>query len=211
MAQTSTDVKIPADLKPADGRFGSGPSRVRAAALEHLVGPGAAVIGTSHRQKPVKQLVGRVRAAIAELLALPDGYEVVLGNGGRTAFWDIATCCLVRERSLHLVYGEFSSKFAACTRQAPFLADPIVIESEPGDAPASDLRPGRRRDRLGAQRDLDGRDGPRAAPGRLGRRARADRRDLRGGRRCPSTSPRPTSTTSPRRRGSRPTAGCGWR
>ncbi|HWD76225.1 MAG TPA: phosphoserine transaminase [Solirubrobacteraceae bacterium] len=135
MAQTSTDLKIPDQLKPADGRFGSGPSRVRPAQLEYVTGPAGAVIGTSHRQKPVKQLVGRIRAGISELLSLPDGYEVILGNGGTTAFWDAATCCLVRERALHLSYGEFSSKFASCTRGAPFLSEPIVIEAAPGDAP----------------------------------------------------------------------------
>jgi phosphoserine aminotransferase len=129
------DIQIPADLKPADGRFGSGPSRVRPAQLRHLVDAGASVMGTSHRQRPVKELVGRVRAGIGELLSLPDGYEVALGNGGTTAFWDAATCCLVRERSLHLTYGEFSSKFAVCTRQAPFLADPVVIDAPAGDAP----------------------------------------------------------------------------
>jgi phosphoserine aminotransferase len=136
MAQTSTDLKIPDHLKPADGRFGSGPSRLRPGQLDYVTGPGAAVIGTSHRQKPVKQLVGRIRAGLAELFALPDGYEVILGNGGTTAFWDAATCCLVRRRALHLSYGEFSSKFAACTRGAPFLSDPIVVQAEPGDAPA---------------------------------------------------------------------------
>jgi phosphoserine aminotransferase len=136
MPQTaSTHLKIPAELKPSDGRFGSGPSRVRAAQLQYVAGPGAAVIGTSHRQQPVRALVGRVRAGIAELFALPDGYEVVLGNGGSTAFWDIATCGLVRDRALHLTYGEFSSKFAACTRRAPFLEDPIVIDAPAGDAP----------------------------------------------------------------------------
>ncbi len=135
MAQTSTDLKIPDQLKPADGRFGSGPSRVRRAQLDYVAGPGAALIGTSHRQKPVRDLVGRVRAGIAELFELPDGYQVILGNGGTTAFWDAAACCLVRERALHLAYGEFSSKFAACTRGAPFLRNPIVIEAEPGDAP----------------------------------------------------------------------------
>ncbi len=135
MAQTSTDLKIPDQLKPADGRFGSGPSRVRRAQLDYVAGPGAALIGTSHRQKPVRDLVGRVRAGIAELLQPPDGYQVILGNGGTTAFWDAAACCLVRERALHLAYGEFSSKFAACTRGAPFLRNPIVIEAEPGDAP----------------------------------------------------------------------------
>jgi phosphoserine aminotransferase len=136
MSQTRTVVEIPPELKPADGRFGSGPSRVRPEQLEHLAGVGAAVMGTSHRQKPVKHLVGRVRAGLGELFSLPDGYEVVLGNGGTTAFWDAATAGLVRERALHLAYGEFSSKFASCTRSAPFLADPIVIEAEPGDAPA---------------------------------------------------------------------------
>jgi phosphoserine aminotransferase len=136
MAQTQTEVKIPDELKPVDGRFGSGPSRVRPAQLQYLAGAGAALMGTSHRQKPVKQLVGRVRAGIAELFSLPDGYEVMLGDGGTTAFWDAATVGLVRRRSLHLTYGEFSSKFAACTKGAPFLADPIVISADPGDAPA---------------------------------------------------------------------------
>jgi phosphoserine aminotransferase len=142
MTQTFTALRIPKELKPVDGRFGSGPSRLRPAQLRYLAGPGAAVIGTSHRQPPVKQLVARIRAGIGELLALPDGYEVALGNGGTTAFWDAATCSLVRERALHLVYGEFSSKFAACTRGAPFLADPIVIEAAPGDAPEPASDPG---------------------------------------------------------------------
>jgi phosphoserine aminotransferase len=135
MTQTTTDLQIPADLKPADGRFGSGPSRVRPAQLQHLVEVGSSVMGTSHRQRPVKQLVGRVRAGIGELFDLPDGYEVALGNGGTTAFWDAATCGLVRERALHLTFGEFSSKFAMCTMQAPFLADPVVIDAPAGDAP----------------------------------------------------------------------------
>ena len=110
--------------------------------LEHLASAGPSVLGTSHRQAPVKQLVGRVRAGLRILFDLPDGYEVVLGNGGATAFWDAATCCLVRERALHLVYGEFSSKFAACTRGAPFLRDPIVISAEAGDAPEPVCDPG---------------------------------------------------------------------
>jgi phosphoserine aminotransferase len=138
---TQTVLQIPAELKPADGRFGSGPSRVRQAQLDHLAGPGAAIMGTSHRQKPVRELVGRVRAGLGELFALPDGYEITLGNGGTTAFWDAATCGLVAERGLHLVYGEFSSKFAACTRQAPFLADPIIVSADPGDAPAPTADP----------------------------------------------------------------------
>jgi phosphoserine aminotransferase len=141
MHQTQTEVKIPDELKPVDGRFGSGPSRVRPAQLAYLAGAGAAVMGTSHRQKPVKQIVGRVRSGISELFSLPDGYEVVLGNGGTTAFWDAATAGLVRRRSLHLTYGEFSSKFAACTKAAPFLADPIVIEAPAGDAPAPQADP----------------------------------------------------------------------
>jgi phosphoserine aminotransferase len=130
-----TSVEIPDDLKPADGRFGSGPSRVRQAQLDHLSGAGAAVMGTSHRQKPVKALVGRVRSGISTLFSMPDGYEVLLGNGGTTALWDALTCGVVRERALHLTYGEFSSKFAACTKGAPFLADPVVIEAPGGDAP----------------------------------------------------------------------------
>jgi phosphoserine aminotransferase len=135
MSETSTILQIPTELKPADGRFGSGPSRVRPAQLRQLADTGAAVMGTSHRQKPVRELVARVRSGLAELLAAPDGYEVVLGNGGTTAFWDAAACGLVRERALHLAYGEFSAKFASVTRGAPFLADPVVIEADPGDAP----------------------------------------------------------------------------
>ncbi len=136
MTGSDTLLKIPDELKPADGRFGSGPSRIRPEQLARLASEGAAVMGTSHRQAPVKQLVARIRAGLGELFSLPHGYEVALGNGGTTAFWDAATCGLVRERALHLTYGEFSSKFAACTRQAPFLAGPIVVAADPGDAPA---------------------------------------------------------------------------
>jgi phosphoserine aminotransferase len=133
---TQTVVQIPQHLKPSDGRFGSGPSRVRPEQLQHLASEGARVMGTSHRQKPVKQLVARVRSGMRELFALPDGYEVALGNGGTTAFWDAATCGLVRERAMHLTYGEFSSKFSNCTAAAPFLRMPLVLEAQPGDAPA---------------------------------------------------------------------------
>ena len=133
-ASTSTDIRIPADLLPADGRFGCGPSKVRPEQLAALAGAGA-LMGTSHRQKPVKALVGRVRSGLSELFSLPDGYQVVLGNGGSTAFWDAAAFGLVRERALHLAYGEFSAKFAESTRGAPFLADPVVVRADPGTAP----------------------------------------------------------------------------
>jgi len=135
-ASTFTDLQIPADLKPADGRFGCGPSKVRPEQLAKLAGSGAALMGTSHRQKPVRALVARVRSGLAELFSLPHGYEVVLGNGGSTAFWDAAAFGLVRERALHLAYGEFSSKFADSTRGAPFLTDPVVITADVGSAPA---------------------------------------------------------------------------
>jgi phosphoserine aminotransferase len=128
-------VRIPDALKPADGRFGSGPSKVRPEALERLARQND-LIGTSHRQAPVKNLVARIRTGLGELFDLPDGYEVALGNGGTTAFWDAAAAWLVRERALHLSYGEFSSKFAKATAGAPFLTDPIVVEAELGDAPA---------------------------------------------------------------------------
>ena len=132
---TRTIVEIPDALKPADGRFGCGPSKVRPEALAKLAEQND-LMGTSHRQRPVKDLVARIRVGLADLFDLPGGYEVALGNGGTTAFWDAATAWLVRERALHLTYGEFSSKFAKATASAPFLADPIVVEAEPGDAPA---------------------------------------------------------------------------
>jgi phosphoserine aminotransferase len=134
MNMDATATRIPTELKPADGRFGSGPSRVRREALAEVAAAGD-VMGTSHRQKPVKDLVRRTREGLAELYDLPDGYEVALGNGGTTAFWDAAAVWLVRDRALHLSFGEFSSKFAKVTAEAPFLADPIVVEAEPGDAP----------------------------------------------------------------------------
>jgi len=132
----ATQLDIPQDLRPADGRFGCGPSKVRPEALAHLLSSGAAIMGTSHRQKPVKGLVGRVRAGLSELFSLPDGYTVALGNGGTTALWDAAALGLVRERASHLTFGEFSAKFATVTKGAPFLGDPIVVSSEPGTAPA---------------------------------------------------------------------------
>jgi phosphoserine aminotransferase len=132
----SATLAIPHDLKPADGRFGAGPSKVRPEQLARLVSDGAGVMGTSHRQEPVRALVRRVREGLAALFALPDGHVVALGNGGATAFWEIAAFGLVRERALHLVNGEFSSKFADATMLAPFLADSIVLTAEPGSAPA---------------------------------------------------------------------------
>src|SRR4051812_22961428 len=126
---------IPPSLLPADGRFGSGPSKVRPAQVRAVTEAGRTLLGTSHRQAPVRALVGRVRAGLAELFTLPEGYEVVLGNGGSTAFWDVAALSLVRERAQHLVLGEFSAKFATATRDAPFLADPVVVESPAGGRP----------------------------------------------------------------------------
>ncbi|HEY5707847.1 MAG TPA: phosphoserine transaminase [Solirubrobacterales bacterium] len=135
MNSPTGSAQIPADLKPADGRFGCGPSKVRPEALARLAEQ-SALMGTSHRQAPVRELVERVRSGLAELFSLPDGYEIALGNGGTTAFWDAAAAWLVRGRALHLTYGEFSQKFAKVTAGAPFLADPILVEADPGDAPA---------------------------------------------------------------------------
>jgi len=133
----SADITIPANLKPRDGRFGCGPSKIRSEALSALAGSGASILGTSHRQAPVKNVVSRVRRGLKDLFALPDGYEVVLGNGGSTAFWDVATFGLIEARSQHLVFGEFSSKFASGVKSAPFLGDPVVIESAAGSHPSA--------------------------------------------------------------------------
>jgi phosphoserine aminotransferase len=132
---TEQQLQIPEQLKPADGRFGCGPSKVRPQALARLAADGGAVMGTSHRQKPVKSLVGAIRAGLGELFSLPEGYEVVLGNGGATAFWDAAACGLISGRSLHLSYGEFSQKFASVSAGAPFLGEPIIVKADPGAAP----------------------------------------------------------------------------
>src|SRR5215212_238317 len=133
--ETASALLIPQDLKPGDGRFGAGPSKVRPEQLDHLAKHGVGVMGTSHRQAPVKAVVGRVREGLSELFALPDGYEVALGNGGTTAFWDALAFGIVRRRALHLVYGEFSSKFAQVTQRAPFLDASVVVKTDPGDAP----------------------------------------------------------------------------
>ncbi|WP_084343729.1 phosphoserine transaminase [Piscicoccus intestinalis] len=121
-------------MLPRDGRFGSGPSKVRPEQVEALTRLATTWLGTSHRQAPVRAAVGELREGLARFFALPDGYEVVLGNGGASAFWDIASLCLVRERSQHVVIGEFSAKFAAATSAAPFLAEPDVRRAEPGHA-----------------------------------------------------------------------------
>ncbi|ALU95429.1 phosphoserine aminotransferase [Streptomyces sp. TSRI0445] len=129
------DIQIPADIKPADGRFGAGPSKVRTEALDALAATGTSLLGTSHRQAPVKNLVGEVRDGVRALFSLPEGYEVILGNGGSTAFWDVATHGLIDAKSQHLNFGEFSSKFAKAAKLAPWLSDPTVIASDPGTHP----------------------------------------------------------------------------
>ena len=131
----STEIIIPANLKPLDGRFGCGPSKIRPEALAALASSGTSILGTSHRQKPVKNVVKAVREGLHSLFNLPDGYEVILGNGGSTAFWDIAVLNLIENRSQHLVFGEFSSKFATASKEAPFLGEPSVIKAEPGSHP----------------------------------------------------------------------------
>jgi phosphoserine aminotransferase len=138
----SADIVIPSNLKPVDGRFGCGPSKIRPEALAALSASGTSILGTSHRQKPVKNVVKRVREGLTTLFNLPEGYEVVLGNGGSTAFWDIATFGLIEERSQHLVFGEFSSKFASASKEAPFLGEPTVIKAEPGSHPLSVVEAG---------------------------------------------------------------------
>jgi phosphoserine aminotransferase len=130
-----TEIVIPADLLPADGRFGCGPSKIRPEQLDALARSGSAYLGTSHRQAPVRSLVRRVREGMAELFSLPDGFEVVLGNGGTTAFWEIAAFGMVDHKAQHLSFGEFSSKFAKVTAAAPWLDAPTVIESPAGTHP----------------------------------------------------------------------------
>jgi len=128
-------ITIPADLLPSDGRFGCGPSKVRGEQIDALVTAATNLMGTSHRKAPVKNVVGSIRSGLSELFGLPDGWEIVLGNGGTTVFWDAATFGLVEQRSQHLVFGEFSSKFATACAAAPHLADPSVIESPTGTHP----------------------------------------------------------------------------
>jgi phosphoserine aminotransferase len=141
MSEVTSDISIPPDLLPSDGRFGSGPSKVRPEAVEALAAASADYLGTSHRQAAVRFMVAALRNGVGELLELPDGYEVVLGNGGTTAFWDAATFGLIERRSQHLSFGEFSSKFAACTTAAPHLEAPDVVESAPGTHPEAKASP----------------------------------------------------------------------
>jgi phosphoserine aminotransferase len=137
-----SDLVIPAGLRPKDGRFGSGPAKIRPEQLAALAGAGAAYLGTSHRQPPVRSLVHRVRAGLAELFGLPGDYTVVLGNGGTSAFWDAAAFGLIRRHAQHLSFGEFSARFAAITGRAPWLDPPTVVESAPGTHPAPQPEPG---------------------------------------------------------------------
>ena len=136
-----SSLSIPQELLPADGRFGSGPSRIREAQMKALQSVSRSVLGTSHRQAPVKDVVGRVRSGLTELFSLPAGYEVVLGNGGSTAFWDVAVFELIERRSQHLVLGEFSQKFASEAAGAPHLEDPEILRSEPGGLPQAVANP----------------------------------------------------------------------
>ncbi|MEI2715811.1 MAG: phosphoserine transaminase [Candidatus Nanopelagicales bacterium] len=142
MAADAADITIPADLKPADGRFGSGPSKVRPAQVESLARVADTYLGTSHRQATVKSQVARLRSGLSDLFSLPDGYEVVLGNGGTTAFWEVATFGLVRDRAQFLSFGEFGGKFVKAVQAAPFLSEPTVAKSDPGSAPQFTAEPG---------------------------------------------------------------------
>ena len=141
MASDVPQIELPPELRPTDGRFGSGPSKVRQEAVAALAAAAPTYLGTSHRQAPVKSVVHRLREGLSSLLSLPDGYEVVLGNGGTTAFWDAAAFGLVERKAQHLSFGEFSSKFAAVTAAAPFLDEPQVIESAPGTHPEAEANP----------------------------------------------------------------------
>ncbi|GAA4437925.1 phosphoserine transaminase [Phytohabitans houttuyneae] len=135
-------IRIPEDLKPADGRFGCGPSKVRPESVTALSGVATTFLGTSHRQKTVRDQVARLRRGIAEFFSLPEGYEVILGNGGSTAFWEVATFGLIRDRAQFASFGEFGAKFASSVKAAPFLGDPTVRKAEPGSAPSLEAEAG---------------------------------------------------------------------
>jgi phosphoserine aminotransferase len=139
---SDTSITIPADLLPQDGRFGAGPSKVRQEQIDALAAASKTILGTSHRQAPVKNLVGAVREGLSQFFRAPEGYEVVLGVGGSTAFWDIASFGLVEKKAQHLSFGEFGSKFAAATNKAPFLEASSIIKSEPGTRPAAKAEAG---------------------------------------------------------------------
>ena len=209
---STPDITIPADLLPGDGRFGCGPSKVRPEAVAALAAAAPDYLGTSHRQDTVRFKVSELRNGLAELFALPDGYEIILGNGGTTAFWDAMTFGLIQERSQHLSFGEFSSKFAKAAADAPHLADPVVDKTDPGTHPRPRRRGAASTYCAHPQRDLHRRRHAAAPPGGLlGRRRTSSpstppRRPVA----CASTRTRSTATTSPRRRASPPTAACGW-
>jgi phosphoserine aminotransferase len=135
-------ISIPPDMLPDDGRFGAGPSKIRPAQIDALLSVSRNILGTSHRQKPVKAQVARLKQGLGDLFSLPEGYEVVLGNGGSTAFWDIATFGLINDVAQFLTFGEFGSKFASSAKAAPFLRSPDIIKAEPGDAPVFAPRAG---------------------------------------------------------------------
>jgi len=139
---SDTNITIPANLLPKDGRFGAGPSKVRPEQMEALAAASATLLGTSHRQAPVKNLVGSIRTGLSDFYRAPEGYEVILGVGGSTAFWDIASFGLVENKAQHLSFGEFGSKFAAATNKAPFLAASSILKSEPGTRPAAQAEAG---------------------------------------------------------------------
>ncbi len=141
-AREIPQISIPSELLPKDGRFGSGPSKVRSAQVDALAALGTTVLGTSHRQEPVRAIVRRVRSGISELFALPDGYEVALGNGGSTLFWDLAAFCLVQDRAQHASFGEFGAKFAQATARAPFLGAPTIRTAPGGELVLPELEDG---------------------------------------------------------------------
>jgi len=139
---SDTSITIPANLLPKDGRFGAGPSKVRPEQIEALSAASATLLGTSHRQAPVKNLVGSVRNGLSEFFRAPEGYEVILGVGGSTAFWDVASFGLVEKKAQHLSFGEFGSKFASATNKAPFLDASSIITAEPGTRPVAQAEAG---------------------------------------------------------------------
>ena len=205
------DISIPAHLLPADGRFGSGPSKVRPEGVEALAAEAGRYLGTSHRQKTVKSVVGSLREGLSELFSLPDGYVVALGNGGTTSFWDAATFGLIERKSQHLTFGEFSSKFAAAAADAPHLDEPEIIASEVGTHPTPVARDDIDLYALTHNETSTGVMMPIVQAG-AGRPRRPGGGGRHLGSRRAARRPRRSSTptTSPPRSASAPTAGCGW-